>query len=53
MGKAGAAENIAVIRYSLFKNLIYIGAQNDLSSDTSFAGAMKEVQVYTSYRGLE
>jgi len=24
--KAGANENIAVVRYSLFKNLIYIGA---------------------------
>jgi hypothetical protein len=26
VGKAAATENIAVIRYSLFKNLIYIGA---------------------------
>jgi hypothetical protein len=26
VGKAGANENIAVVRYSLFKNLIYIGA---------------------------
>ncbi len=43
VGKAGAVENKRVVRYSLFKNLIYIGAQNDLSADTSFFGSMKEV----------
>lgn len=32
-----------VMRYSLFKNIIYIGAQSDMTTDTSFAGYMKEV----------
>jgi hypothetical protein len=41
-----------VIRYGLFKNIIYIGAQSDMVSDTSFAGYLKEFQLYTSFRGL-
>lgn len=41
-----------VKRYGLFKNLIYVGAQSDMSTDTSFAGYLKEFQLYTSFRGL-
>lgn len=46
------ADTIKVVRYSGFNNAIYIGGQSDLSSSTSFSGYIKEVQVYTNFRGL-
>lgn len=52
MNAGSTAGSIKVVRYGLFKNLIYIGAQSDMSTDTSFAGYMKEFQLYTSFRGL-
>lgn len=54
VGYAGAGQANQVVRYSAFKNMIYIGAQSDQSSvDTSFWGSMKEVSLYTTYRGIK
>ena len=34
---------IEVVKYSLFKNTIYLGAQSDIAGSTSFAGYIKEL----------
>lgn len=40
-----------VVKYALFVNTIYLGADSDITPK-SFSGYLKEVKFYTIYHGL-